>query len=57
MLLTDVPDNIACYAAERRAATYGDVQVADAANQSCIAAYSSTNADQVRTVLGLPPRS
>jgi hypothetical protein len=57
MLLTDVPDNIACYAAERRAPTYEDVQVADAANQSCIAAYSSTNADQVRILLGLPPRS
>ena len=56
MLLTDVPDNIACYAAEGRALTYADVGVKDT-SQSCIAASYSPSADQVRTLLGLPPRS
>jgi hypothetical protein len=57
MLLTDLPDTIACYTAIERAPSYGDAQVVNETNQSCIASSGSNNADQVWALLGLPARS
>ena len=37
--------------------SYGDVQTIHSTDQHCTAATASTNADQVRTLLGLPARS
>jgi hypothetical protein len=57
MRATDIPADIHCDRAEIRASSYGQAQVVDSTNSWCqqVSTGNSTNADQVRRLLHLPP--
>jgi hypothetical protein len=57
MRATDIPADIHCDQAEIRASSYSQAQVVDATNSWCqqVSTGNSTNADQVRRLLHLPP--
>lgn len=57
MLLTDIPASIRCTRAGARAGSRAAAVNVNDFNQDCQAASAATNADTIRSMLGLPPRS
>jgi len=57
MLLTDIPASIRCTRAGARAGGRAAAVNVNDFNQDCQAASAATNADTIRSMLGLPPRS
>jgi hypothetical protein len=55
MLLTEFPAARACIRAEMAASSYGEVDAIGYSNQACVAWANDTNADTIRSRLGLPP--
>jgi hypothetical protein len=54
ILNTDVPAQIRCAEALQASRNYAQVQTVADPNQACAAAQNTDNADQIRTLLGLP---
>jgi hypothetical protein len=54
MVLTDVPAARDCIRAEMGAKSYTDVNSVGYTNQACVAWANATNADTIRSRLGLP---